>query len=181
MNLREYKEYEDWRELKAYIEWEIEKNWLEEPSEMKKLRNGIVTTGAGSFNQYLSTMMFINVYTIAFGQHMFFMFVQLCDDPEVSLEILKKMTDNEIMKGFQPTQFLAHVSTPEVHEMALNIVKVLPQINTKDEYRELMGAYVRYINLLHYWHHCTFPWHLGLLYQYKTVEEINEMYQLVNV
>ena len=61
----------DWRGLKKYIETEIDRNWLEEPVEMKRLRHGIVTTGAGSFNQYLSTMMFINVYTIAFGQHMF--------------------------------------------------------------------------------------------------------------
>jgi len=164
----------DWRGLKKYIETEIDRNWLEEPVEMKRLRHGIVTTGAGSFNQYLSTMMFINVYTIAFGQHMFFMFVQCCDDPNISLEVLKRLTEKEITTGFQPTQFLAHVSTPEVHDMALKLVEVLPQITTKNEYRELMGTYVRYINLLHYWHHCTFPWHLGLLYQYKTTEEIAE-------
>ena len=168
----------DWREVKSYIESEIDRHWLEEPIAMKKVRNGISITGAGSFNQYLSALMFINVYTIAFGQHMFFMFVQCCDDPDISLDVLKKLTSNEITKGFKPTEFLAYVSIPEIHEMALQIVEVLPQIKTKNEYRELMGAYVRYINLIHYWHHCTFPWHIGLMYKYKTKEQIAEFNRL---
>jgi hypothetical protein len=70
------------------------------------------------------------------------------------------------------------VSTPEVHEIALQIVEALPQLKTKDEYRELMGTYVRYINLLHYWSHCTFPWHIGLMFPYKSKEEIDEIHRL---
>ena len=75
----------------------------------------------------------------------------MSEDPEMPLELLKKMTHHEICVGFQSTQFLSYVSTPEVHKFALDIVEVLPQIQTKEEYRELMGAYVRYINLIHYW------------------------------
>jgi len=171
----------DWREVKKEIEDQIDENWLKEPEAMWKVRHGISVTGAGSFNQYLSTMMFVDVYTIAYGQHTFFMFVQFCDDPDMPLEVLKKMTEHEVCTGFQSTQFLAYVSTPEVHKFALDIVEVLPQIQTKDEYKELMSTYVRYINLLHYWNHCTFPWHIGLMYQYKTAEEIEEMYRLAQM
>ena len=54
----------------------------------------------------------------------------------------------------------------------------MDQLQTKDEYYELMSTYVRYINLIHYWHHCTFPWHVGLMYQYHSPEEIQKMAEL---
>ena len=168
----------DWKEVKRKIEAQIDENWLKEPEAMWKTRHGINVTGAGSFNQYLSTMMFVDVYTIAYGQHMFFMFVQMCDEPELSLEALKKMTHNELAVGFQSMQFLSYVSTPEINEFAKDIDAVLFQLQTKEEYRELMGAYVRYINLIHYWHHCTFPWHVGLMYQYRSTSELKEMARL---
>ena len=167
-----------WQEVQKKIEAQIDKNWLQEPETMWKVRHGINVSGAGSFNQYLSTLMFIDVYTIAYGQHMFFMFVQMSDDPDVSLEVLKKMTHNELAVGFQSMQFLAYVSTPEVNEFAKDIDAVLPQIETKEDYKALMSAYVRYINLIHYWHHCTFPWHVGLMYQYKSLDEIKKMAEL---
>lgn len=167
-----------WQDVKSRIEAQIDENWLKEPEAMWKTRHGINVTGAGSFNQYLSTMMFVDVYTIAYGQHMFFMFVQMSDDPEISLDVLKKMTHNELAVGFQSMQFLSYVSTPEINEFAKMIDNVLPDIQTKAEFKELMSAYTRYINLIHYWHHCTFPWHVGLMYQYKSTEEIKKMAEL---
>lgn len=59
-----------WQDVKSRIEAQIDENWLKEPEAMWKTRHGINVTGAGSFNQYLSTMMFVDVYTIAYGQHM---------------------------------------------------------------------------------------------------------------
>ncbi len=168
----------DWREVKQRILDQIDENWLKEPETMWKVRHGINVTGAGSFNQYLSTLMFIDVYTIAYGQHMFFMFVQMSEDPDISLDVLKKLTHNELAVGFKSMQFLSYVSTPEINQFAEEIDEVLPQLETKEQYKELMGAYVRYINLIHYWHHCTFPWHVGLMYQYHSTEELEKMYEL---
>jgi hypothetical protein len=90
------------------------------------------------------------------------------------------MTHNELAVGFQSMQFLSYVSTPEINKFAKDIDAVLPQIQTKEEYRELMSAYVRYINLIHYWHHCTFPWHVGLMYQYHSTDEIDKMQSLAH-
>ena len=168
----------DWREVKQEILDQIDENWLKEPETMWKIRHGINVTGAGSFNQYLSTMMFVDVYTIAYGQHMFFTFVKMSRDPDITLETLKKFTHNELAYGFDSMQFLAYVSTPEVDKFAKDIEAVLDQLQTKDEYYELMSTYVRYINLIHYWHHCTFPWHVGLMYQYHSPEEIQKMAEL---
>ena len=168
----------DWREVKQEILDQIDETWLKEPEAMWKVRHGINVTGAGSFNQYLSTMMFVDVYTIAYGQHMFFLFVQMSRDPDITLETLKKLTHNELAVGFDSMQFLAYVSTPEVKKFARDIDSVLIQLQTKDEYYELMSAFTRYINLIHYWHHCTFPWHVGLMYQYHSPEEIQKMAEL---
>ena len=126
----------DWHEVKQEILDQIDENWLKEPEAMWKVRHGINVTGAGSFNQYLSTMMFVDVYTIAYG--------------------------------------------PEVKKFAKDIDAVLNQLQTKEEYKELIGAYDRYINLIHYWHHCTFPWHVGLMYQYKSANEIDMMQKLAH-
>lgn len=167
-----------WMEVKDKIENRLNEIWLNEPEAMWKTRHGISVAGAGSFNQHLSTQMFVDVYTIAYGQHMFFMFIQFCDDPDMPLELLKKMTKNELTFGFKSMEFLAYVSTPEVWDFAQDIAKVLPQIQTKDEYRELMGAYVRFINQIQMWFHTTFPWHIGLMYQYKTAAEIEKMHLL---
>ncbi|NLU27125.1 MAG: hypothetical protein GXX00_08285 [Hungateiclostridium thermocellum] len=171
----------DWKELCNNIEAEIDKHWTVEPPEMKKIRHGISTTGAGSFNQYLSTMIFTNTYTVGFGQHMLFLFVRLAEEDDISLENLKKITKMEIGEGFLPMNFLGFVSTHEVNDFAKQIIEVLPQIETKEDYKKLMSTYTRYINLIHYWLHCTFPWHLGLLYQYKSNEEIDETYKLAHM
>ena len=109
---------------------------------------------------------------------MFFTFVKMSRDPDITLETLKKFTHNELAYGFDSMQFLAYVSTPEVDKFAKGIEAVLDQLQTKDEYYELMSTYVRYINLIHYWHHCTFPWHVGLMYQYHSPEEIQKMAEL---
>lgn len=170
----------DWKTLCQKIELEIDKYWTTEPPEMKKIRHGIRTTGAGSFNQYLSTMIFTNTYTVGFGQHMFFLFVRLAEEEEVSLEMLKKITKMEIGEGFEPMQFLGFVSTHEVNDLAKQLLEVLPTLRSKEEYKQLMSVYTRYINLIHYWLHCTFPWHLGLLYPYKEAAEIDEIYQLAH-
>ena len=102
----------DWREVKKEILDQIDENWLKEPETMWKFRHGINVTGAGSFNQYLSTMMFVDVYTIAYGEHMFFTFVKMSRDPDITLETLKKFTHNELAYGFDSMQFLAYVSIP---------------------------------------------------------------------
>ena len=170
----------DWREVKQEILDQIDENWLKEPEAMWKVRHGINVTGAGSFNQYLSTMIFVDVYTIAYGQHMFFMFLQMSKDPDISLDVLKKLTHNELAVGFQSMQFLSYVSTPEVNEFAKKIDAVLEQLQKKKKKNKLIGAYDRYINLIHYWHHCTFPWHVGLMYQYKSTEVIDEMQRLAH-
>ena len=127
-----------WQDVKSRIEAQIDENWLKEPEAMWKTRHGINVTGAGSFNQYLSTMMFVDVYTIAYGQHMFFMFVQMSDDPEISLDVLKKMTHNELAVGFQSMQFLSYVSTPEINEFAKMIDEVLLKALVQRRRRETL-------------------------------------------
>lgn len=170
----------NWRELKADIEQETDTIWLNEPEELYRIRHGIGSSGAGSFGQYFSTLVFANVYTVTLGNHILYPLLHACEDPDISLDVLKKMTHYSLFSGLQPALLLSHVSTPKVNEFAQGIATVLPEISSKDEYRELVGAFKLYINILQYWALIVFPWHIGKLFPSMPVEKLKELLTLAD-
>ena len=75
------------RDLAQLINDEIDRIWLEEPLECKRLRQGIIPTGAGSGGQYFSTQVFALTYTLTLGEHLLFDLLKVANDSSISLDL----------------------------------------------------------------------------------------------
>ena len=159
-----------WREVKERIDREVGAIWLDEPIEAKKLRYGVVPSQAGSDNQYFSTWVFAFLYTLALGKHTIYDLLKATDESSISLDALKTMTRMSLAKGLQPTEFLGYIG------IATEILDVLDSLESREAYRELVGSYFTYLNILHWWIHLGFPWYIGLMFPQmdrKTIDEID--------
>lgn len=57
----------NWKDLKREIHDEVEKVWLKEPIEVTMSKLGIFPSGAGTDNQILGNLFFLNADTQAMG------------------------------------------------------------------------------------------------------------------
>jgi hypothetical protein len=167
-----------WQQLRDEIYTEALSHWSEEPVEVTQLRSGIVHAGAGSFGQYYSTLVFALVYTLALGEHMVYALVREGHRGEVPLPTLKRMTKADLGEGFKSPQFLGYVLAPNVEAYGERILDVLPEIESYEDYTELIGAYFTYLNILHWWLHVAFPWYLGEGFPQVTPERVTELASL---
>jgi len=164
-----------WRKVKERIDREVDAIWLDEPGEAKKLRHGVVPSQAGSDNQYFSTWVFVFLYTLALGKHTIYDLLKATDEPSISLDVLKTMTRISLGKGLQPTEFLGYIGMGTAHAFATQILGVLDSLETREEYRDLVGSYFTYLNILHWWIHLGFPWYLGQMFPQVDRETVDQL------
>ena len=54
-----------WQELEALFQEKTKAIWLNEPEDLERLRNGIIDSGAGSYGQVFTTLLFLSTSTVA--------------------------------------------------------------------------------------------------------------------
>lgn len=135
--------------------------WSTEPVDITRLRNGITPMEAGSFDQYFSTMVFALIYTLTMGEHVVFGLVKEANAESIPVDSLRVITRSHFGEGFQSTQFIGYVLAPEAETFGKRIVEVLDDITTHEEFSRVLGSYLTYLNILHWWLHIYFPWFLG--------------------
>lgn len=170
---------EKWKKIKEQIDREVKKIWLNESVEIKRLKYGMISTKAGSCNQYFSTLVFALIYTLTLGEHVLYGLIEACDNKDISLDSIKRMTRIYFAKGFQSTEFLAYLGFKKTHTFMNSILEITGTLREKSEYKELLGSYFTYINILHWWIHLIFPWNLGSMFPQKSTEELKEIISLL--
>lgn len=169
----------DWRAVRAAIEAETRAIWSVEPDDIKRLRHGITIAQAGSFGQYFSTLVFALTYTLTMGEHVVYGLVKGADNPDVPVKALNELTREHFGSGFQAPGFLGYVLAPNAEHFANDILAVLDQIETPEDFKALLGSYFTYLNILHWWLHIYFPWSLGSVFQQVDATTITELGRLV--
>ena len=82
---------ESWRELKREIEAETERIRLQEPDEMKKVRFGLIESGAGSYGQYFTALDFVYHEVRTLGCSSLYGILKMADAPGFTLGHLKAL------------------------------------------------------------------------------------------
>lgn len=161
------------------IDREIKAIWGNEPDDVKRLRLGIVPSGAGSFDQYFSTMVFALTYTLTMGEHVLYGLLKAADNEKIPLSALQELTREHLSTGFDAPMFIGYVLAPNAKVFADQIVEVLDQVSSRDEFKKLVGAYFTYLNILHWWLHIYFPWSLGSAFTQVDRERVAELQRLL--
>lgn len=170
-----------WEKVKQLFEKEIEKIWLTEPLEIKKIRWGIMPPKirAGSYDQYFSSLSHLATYIVLLGPHLLYNLLLAADRENITLDVLRDFARISLVEGFCPTRFLADMGLQKIHELSREYLKALNTVKTKDEFKELTGAFFTYANRTHRWVYNIFPWGLGTIFPQRKAEEIIEMAELL--
>ncbi len=138
--------------------------WIDPPSELLAIHEGHIKSRAGSYDQYLSTLVFVNGETRPLGYCALDGLVRAAQQQEFSLEHLKWLTPNFVRV---PAEFLGYCGLDTLWEFTQQLLGVLDILQSKDEYLALISTLALYANCLNTWNLHLFPWHLGEAYHYR--------------
>jgi hypothetical protein len=150
-----------WQELKIELEEETKKLFETCPDEIKRFHYGIINhSDAGKYNhnQYFGHMVHTYGYYGIYSLNMPEIIKQLGADPQFDLEHLKKM----YLAIYGSAPFFAKYSGQKlVGKYTEEMKNVIPAIETKEAFFELLGAFQAFMSRLYWWFHWYFPWGAG--------------------
>lgn len=135
-----------------------EKIWTDPPRELIDIHSGNIASGAGSYDQYLSTMVFVNGETRPLGYCTLNGLVRLCQDENISLEVLKAVAPCLIRV---PAEFLGYCGIDSLWEYTRRAIDSLEMMRSKRDFFSVFSALALYANCLNAWNLHYFPWGLG--------------------
>lgn len=157
------------------VEREIERIWLEEPEEIKKLRLGFIDSGAGSYGQYFTTFVFVDGEIRALGYLCYTGILNAINDPDFDLKQIQKMA-----RIFIPvcSHFLGYCGLEKVWEFSQRFLDLTERAEKKDDLNKVVRTLVLYMNRMHGWIHFYLPWATGAHCRLKTKEETMDLKSL---
>lgn len=157
--------------LLADLEAETDRIWLDEPAEIKAMRLGVFNSGAGSYDQYFSNLVFINGDMRALSTWITpSVILNSLDDESFSLEQCQKLF---AWTNLVFVDFLAYCGFTTYAEFAQRIVAAAEEIESKDQFREIVSAWYRYANRMYLWVHQVFPWGLGVAFPKRSEADLS--------
>ncbi|KVL09689.1 hypothetical protein [Burkholderia ubonensis] len=152
------------QKLTADIRAATQRIWIDPPKDIVDLHEGRIASGAGSYGQYLSTLVFVNGETRPLGYDALNGLVRLSRAHDMTLGTLKSITANFIRT---PAEFLGYCGLDELWTFTQQVIAALDRLETKDEYFSLLNALALYANCLNTWNLHYFPWKLGDAYPHR--------------
>ena len=165
----------NWKQVAIDIEKETEKIWLNEPLEITRLKMGISEFDAGTDGQIFAVVLNLNGETRAFAVRVCFHLLKKIESPDMALESLKLLARNFLPNNAGTMHFLG---LKKIKYFSENVLAVIDQLKTKEEFKELIGALYAYANRMMFWIHEITPHGLGVFYpkwNKRTLEEINKV------
>ena len=162
--------------LRGEVETEIERIWLEEPEEVRRLRMGFVDSGAGSYGQYFTTLVFADGEVRALGYLCYTTILNAVEDSDFDLGHIRKLSKTLIPVC---AEFLGYCGLTKIWDFSRRFLIIMERAESKDGLKELVRSLVLYVNRIHGWMHFYFPWGLGSQYRQKTKEDVEELSSLI--
>jgi hypothetical protein len=164
------------KKLAAAIKNEVDKMWVDEPVETKKLRLGLLESRAGSYHQCFSTLVFADGETRALGYIVLSGSMKAVQNPKFSLEQIR-----ELIRILLPIsiEYLGYSGFPKIREFGRDFLSILDEIDSREEFEEILANFTLYANLFHGWIHLYFPWFLGEFFPLRNKDNLEDMLRLL--
>jgi hypothetical protein len=174
---------QNWVDVKAKVEAELDRIMWEEPLEVKMSRLGVFPSGAGTDNQYLANLLFLVADTQAMSWWTATPAMkQALEDPELTVEDCKRFWKYMIVH-------MAHLMGDEagercpapwmnlgrLTELCDDIVDSFDSITTKEELASLQWSWANYAERLNRWFFLVFPWELAKDYPLASEAQVKSL------
>jgi hypothetical protein len=159
-------------ELKAEIEREIEKIWLDEPYDIYALKKGYLPSGAGIYDQYFSVLVMLGGEMRALGIHIFADLIEFARSSDFTLSQLKIMAKRMLKID---CNVIGYFGLRDYGEILNKFYMLIDDISTKEEFQSILGLMFTLTNRYQIWMHQIFPWGLSMFFKkrdpdyYKTI------------
>ncbi len=154
-----------WEELESLINDRTKAIWLTEPEDLERLRNGVIDSGAGSYGQVFTTLLFAQSEIRGLAYYASNAVLSLANDPSFTLDQLKKMARAHFVYR---AGFLNYVGLHELGDLYQKYFDLLDRLETREAFIRLTRAIKSYGARLHLWTEHVFPWGLGVHLAQKT-------------
>ena len=166
----------NWKTVRDEIELATEAIQSTPPEEVLKIFHyGIVDSGAGSYEQNFTTMVFAEGDCRALAFYNANNLLLVAEEESFTLEHMNIMARLYLPIG---SEFLGYCGLVRIWEFAQNVIKALDTLETKQDFSELLNAFNTYVSVVHGWVHHYFPWKLGELYPQKKKTDVMKMVEL---
>lgn len=137
---------------------EINKTFVTAPKELVDIFTGKEQKGVGPYNQYFSTLVFVNGEVRQLGYNALGGVLKVASDKKVDLRSLKR-----IIVPFckVAAEFLGYVGLKKLHSFVEEAIVLSKEIDSREDMIELFKAVTTYASQLHGWTLCYFPWEHG--------------------
>lgn len=152
------------RQLVADIHGETQRIWMRPPEELVRLFRGDIASGAGAYNQYFSTLVFVNGEERAFAYNALGGLLKSCHRSDITLATLRQITPHFVLV---PSEFLGYCGLETLARFSARAVAALGELESKEEYSALLSALTLYANKLNGWSLHYFPWRHGREHAYQ--------------
>jgi hypothetical protein len=173
------KEQIHWKHVVEEIESNLDRIWLEEPKDLRKVVNGVIASGAGSGKQVFSVLVHLEAYLMIVSQDILFRFMKSSSHENVGLDQIVGITREFLFGTFHIFEFLEDLGLEGMHDLGKKYDSALDTVRTKEEYRDLTASMHSYVIKLHQWTHLMFPWKLGVVFPHRTVEDVKSLASIV--
>lgn len=157
-----------WEELEKLIEERTKAIWLTEPEDLERLRNGVIDSGAGSYGQVFTTLLFAQSEIRGLAYYASSAVLNLANDPSFTLDQLKKMAKAHFVYR---AGFLNYVGLHELGGLYGKYFELLDGLDSREAFIRLTRAIKSYGARLHLWTEHVFPWGLGVHLAQRTPAE----------
>jgi hypothetical protein len=161
-----------WEEVEAHINERTQAIWLNEPIDLERVRNGAIDSGAGSYGQVFTTLLFGQSELRGLAFYATTAVLKLANDNSFTLDHLKKMAHAHFAYR---AGFLNYVGLHEFGDLFLRYFAVLDQLPTREAFIRLTQAIHTYGARLHLWAEHVFPWHLGMHMHQRDKNEVQAL------
>ncbi len=164
-----------WRDVLTTIQTAAADIQKAPPDDMLRLfHHQVVPSGAGNNAQCFTTWYFGGADIRYLGAYTY-QIVKLAGDSSFTVDQLKTMFKEFVP---QPSEFVAYCGVRTQWEYVQDIVRVLPEIDDRDDLLALLNAFLSYAASLNGWVYHYMKWEISGLYQHKMPEDIEEMSRL---
>jgi hypothetical protein len=147
--------------------------WLDEPPEIRRFREGIFESGAGSYGYAFPNMVFVNGDMRALSTWI---------TPNAVMKALRDdlFTLEHCQRLFAwlnmvNVDFLAYCGFVEMARFCHAIVDHFDEMTSKHDFERVLQVWYAYANRMYLWVHHMFPWAAGATIRTRDRSEIGEL------
>lgn len=140
---------------------------------LRLYKHHVVPSGQGMlWKSCFTTMVFAEGDARCLGCYILWPQTRLADNPIFTLEHLKAMFRDTVRIC---AEFLGTTGLETVWMLAQEVLKVLDLLETKEDFKDLVGAFTAYETSMHNWIHFYFPWNVAEMFPQVKKEDAEEL------